>query len=155
VTDESPYPSLPTDEKIAAARECARALTAHLQEGSETQQLEILDEKGVPERLDIPVTALKVLAEMLCGTGEGNAVRIVPMPADLSVIQASRIFGISHSVLMDVLEKGEVPSYTVGSRRRVLYTDMVEYDRRREAARERAREEFLRQIQVSGSNTAG
>lgn len=149
MSDDSRYPSLPTDEESAAARECARVLSANLREGAETQQVEIVDDKGTPERMDVPISALKVFADILRGMGDGGVVEIVPRPADLSLPRAAGMFGVPYSILVEDIDKGEVPSYKVGSRRRVLYSDMVEYSERRNARIKKDREEFIRQAQAS------
>jgi len=139
------YPALPTRDEITAARECGQVLSSILQDGGGMRQLEILSDKGAVERFDIPLSALKAFAEILRETGEGGAVKIVPMPADLSAIQASRMFGISLPVLIKALENSEIPSYVIGTRRRVLYTDLVEHKRRRKIEGAEVREKLLRQ----------
>jgi len=154
VADETGYPPLPTDKEAAAARECARVLSANLLEGAETQQLEIVDGKGVSERLDMPASALTVFAEILRKTGEGNVVKIVPKPAELSMREAASRFNVWHDELREAFDNGELPFYQVGARRRILYKDMVEFSERRWAKIEKFREEELkRALQSSPDST--
>lgn len=136
---ETGYPPLPTEEEAASARECARVLFAHLQEGVETQQLEIIDQNGAPERVNVPASALRVFAEVLRRTGEGSLVQLDPQPPDLSVHEAASRFSVPYGNLMEAINKGGIPFYKVGSRYRVLYSDMVEFEKLIAAKREQNR----------------
>jgi hypothetical protein len=89
MTTLSPTHSLPTAEEVAIARESGRALSAFLQTRAETQQIEIFDDKGAAHPVRVPVSALRLLVDVLTEIGEGNAVSIIPIHADQDQQQAA------------------------------------------------------------------
>jgi excisionase family DNA binding protein len=124
-----PTHSLPTAEEVAIARESGRALSAFLQTRAETQQIEIFDDKGASHPVRVPVSALRLLVDVLTEIGEGNAVSIIPIHAELTTQQAAEILNVSRPFLIEQLEKGSIPYRKVGTHRRVLFKDLMEYKR--------------------------
>ena len=82
MTTRSPTYPLPTAEEVAIVRESSRAVSAYLQTRAETQQIEILDDKGASHPVSVPVSALRLLVDVLTEIGEGNAVSIIPIYAE-------------------------------------------------------------------------
>ncbi|MGE3296366.1 MAG: hypothetical protein AB7I68_03345 [Porticoccaceae bacterium] len=61
-------------------------MSAFLQTRAETQQIEIFDDKGASHPVRVPVSALRLLVDVLTEIGEGNAVSIVPIHAELTAV---------------------------------------------------------------------
>ena len=100
MTTLSPTHSLPTAEEVAIARESGRALSAFLQTRAETQQIEIFDDKGAAHPVRVPVSALRLLVDVLTEIGEGNAVSIIPIHAELTTQDAADVLNVSRPFLV-------------------------------------------------------
>jgi excisionase family DNA binding protein len=141
-------PPLPTAEEAALARESGRALSAYLQTRAETQQIEIVDDKGVAHPVRIPVSALRLLVEVLTEIGEGNAVSIIPIHAELTTQEAADVLNVSRPFLVQLLERGEIPFHKVGTHRRMRYQDVIAYKERINAERRKALDGLAEQAQA-------
>lgn len=142
-----PTRQLPTAEEIALARESGRVLSAHLQTRAETQQIEIFDNKGSSHAVRMPVSALHLLVDVLTEIGEGNAVSIIPIHAELTTQEAADVLNVSRPFLVQLLERGEIPFHRVGTHRRVRYQDVVDYKARVDAERSKALDVLTEQAQ--------
>ncbi len=142
---------LPTEEEIAIARESGRALSAYLQTRAETQQIEIFDGRGASSHpVRVPVSALRLLVDVLTEIGEGNAVSIIPIHAELTTQDAADLLNVSRPFLVQLLERGEIPFHKVGTHRRVRYQDVIAYKDRIDAERSKALDALAQQAQALG-----
>jgi excisionase family DNA binding protein len=138
---------LPTAEEVALARESGRALSAYLQTRAETQQIEIFDDKGTAHPVRVPMSALRLLVDVLTEIGEGNAVSIIPIHAELTTQEAADVLNVSRPFLVQLLERGEIPFHKVGAHRRVRYQDVIAYKERIDAERNKALDALAEQAQ--------
>lgn len=148
MTTLSPTHSLPTAEEVALARESGRALSAYLQTRAETQQIEIFDDKGAAHPVRVPVSALRLLVDVLTEIGDGNAVSIIPTHAELTSQDAADVLNVSRPFLVQLLERGDIPFHKVGTHRRVRYQDVISYKEQIDAKRSKALDELVEQSQV-------
>jgi len=148
MTTLSPTPSLPTAEEVAIARESGRALSAFLQTRADSQQIETVDDKGAAHPFRIPVSALRLLVDVLTQFGEGNAVSIIPIHAELSTQAAADLLNVSRPFLVQLLERGEIPFRKIGTHRRVRHQDVIAYKDRIDAERSKALDALAEQAQV-------
>lgn len=148
MTTLSPTHALPTAEEAAIARESGRTLSAYLQTRAETQQIAILDDKGASHPVRVPVSALRLLVDVLTEMGEGNAISIVPIHADLTTQNAANLLNVSRPFLVQLLERGEIPFHKIGTHRRVRYQDVVAYKERIDAERSKSLDALAEQGQV-------
>lgn len=140
--------SLPTAEEVAIARESGRALSAFLQTRAETQQIDIVDDKGTSHPVSVPVSALRLLVDVLTEIGEGNAVSIIPIHAELTTQDAANVLNVSRPFLVQLLERGEIPFHKIGRHRRVRYQDVLAYKERIDAERHKALDALAEQAQA-------
>lgn len=119
--------TLPTAEEIAIAQECSREISAYLETGSESQQIDISSKDGEKHALSIPTRALSLLVDILAQLGQGNAVKIIPIHAELTTQEAADILNVSRPYLVRMLDQGEMPHHKVGRHRRVRYQDLMDY----------------------------
>ncbi len=130
----------PSKAEAALAKETGEKLAAHLgQKGG--LRLEVKTGTG-SEELVLPSAALRLLVRVLTEMGQGNAVTLTPIHAELTTQQAADLLNVSRPHLVKLLDEGTLPGRKVGSHRRVLLTDLLAYKRDFEAKRHAALDEL-------------
>jgi excisionase family DNA binding protein len=142
--------ALPSAEDVALARESGRVLSTVLQTRAETQQIDFHDDKGTVRSVTLPTTALRLLLDVLTELGQGNAVTVIPIHAELTTQEAADLLNVSRPFLVQLLEKGEIPFHKIGTHRRVRYQDVIAYKHRIDAERRKALDELAAQAQELG-----
>ena len=147
MTTLSPARALPSATEVAFARESSRPLSAYLQTRAETQQIEIVDDQGAAHPVRVPVSALRLLVDLLTEIGEGNAVSIIPIHAELTTQDAADVLNVSRPFLVQLLERGEMPFHKIGTHRRVRYQDVIAYKERIDVERNKVLDALAEQAQ--------
>lgn len=142
-----PTRQLPTSEEVVLAQASGRAISAYLQTRAETQQIEILDDKGKSHAVRVPVSALRLLVDVLTEIGEGNAVSIIPIHAELTTQEAADVLNVSRPFLVQLLERGKIQFHKIGTHRRVRYQDVIAYKEQIDAERSKALDALTEQAQ--------
>lgn len=142
--------ALPSAEDIALARESSRVLSTVLQTRAETQQIDFHDDKGAVRSVTLPTSALRLLLDVLTEIGQGNAVTLIPIHAELTTQEAADLLNVSRPFLVQLLEKGEIPFHKIGTHRRVRYQDVIAYKNRIDAERRKALDALAAQGQELG-----
>jgi excisionase family DNA binding protein len=132
----------PTKADTAVAKVSSEKLAAFLK-SPKGVRLQITAGKKSDE-LILPTSALRALVRILTELGEGNAVTLTPIRAELTTQQAADLLNVSRPYLVKLLDEGAIPSRKVGSHRRVLLTDLLTYKR-----------EFLEKRQAALTELAG
>ncbi len=115
---------VPNTSDIEQARESSRLLAAIVGKG-ETARLVLHDDHEEP--VSIPVSALRMFAEILAQMAQGNAVSMVPYHAELTTQEAADFLNVSRPFLVKLLETGQIPFHKVGTHRRVAFSELVKY----------------------------
>ena len=100
--------------------------------------------------VSIPTSALRLLLDVLTEIGQGNAVSIIPIHAELTTQEAADVLNVSRPFLVQLLEKGDIPFHKIGTHRRVRYQDVIAYKERIDAERRKALDELAAQAQELG-----
>ncbi|MGO8752788.1 MAG: helix-turn-helix domain-containing protein [Thermoguttaceae bacterium] len=133
----------PTAEDAQLARESSRRLTQFLAaKPKKSLRVRIEPENEPEESISIPVTAFRLLNGILTEMAKGNAVTLIPVHAELTTQQAAHILNVSRPFLIEQLEKGAIPYRKVGTHRRVMFKDLMEYKRTMDRNRLNALEEL-------------
>ncbi|HVE08192.1 MAG TPA: helix-turn-helix domain-containing protein [Paraburkholderia sp.] len=142
--------AIPSAREIEIARESSRNLAVALTSRAETQQFDFKDDNGEMRSIQLPTTVVKLLVDVLSEIGQGNAVSIIPIHAELTTQEAADLLNVSRPYFVQLLEKGEIPFRRVNTHRRVRYQDVIEYKKRTDEARTRALDDLAAQAQELG-----
>jgi excisionase family DNA binding protein len=102
-------------------------------------------------QLAIPEPVHDLLLLILKNLQPGKAISIVPEHQQLTTQRAANILGVSRPFLVKLLENGDIPFHMVGSHRRIYLRDLLDYKRRRDAARHEAINNMARAEMEAGT----
>ena len=110
------------------------------------------DSPGEPMNLSmqLPRFAARLLLDALTALAEGNAVTVVPVPAELTTQQAADILNVSRPYLIKLLDERRLPYRRVGNRRKVLLEDVLRYKQRDDQHRQEILDELTREAEAIG-----
>ena len=88
--------------------------------------------------------------DILAQLADGNAVKVVPIHAELTTQEAADLLNVSRPHLVRLLEDGMLPFHKTGKHRRIRFADLMQFKGRRDQASEQAMEELTTQAQELG-----
>ncbi|MBV2094467.1 MAG: helix-turn-helix domain-containing protein [Candidatus Thiodiazotropha sp. (ex Codakia orbicularis)] len=141
LTDQTTPP--PSDEDRIIAAESSRQLAALIGKG-ENAQLRFIDGDEI---ITVPVSAMRMLVDILAHMTEGKAMALIPQDAELTTQQAADFLNVSRPFFVKLLEKGNLQFHKVGSHRRVYFRDLVTYKEQSMKERRKALDELAKQAQ--------
>lgn len=140
-------PVIPNDSEVELARNSSRVLSGlNLKK---TKSINILLETGNHHRnsVTLPLSAFKLLINILTQMAEGNAVTLIPVHAELTTQEAADLLNVSRPFLIRLLETKKIPFRKVGTRRRVLFQDLMDYKAKIDNARRKTLDELAKDAQ--------
>lgn len=139
--------ALPVEREVAAAVESQRALAAFLSTQFETQRIQIFDAKNQAHQVELPTSALRLLVDILSELAEGNAVKVVPIHAELTTQEAADMLNVSRPHLVKLLENGALAFRKTGKHRRIRFADLMVFKTEQDRASAQAMEALAKQAQ--------
>ena len=118
---------LPSEEDKMLALESGRVLAALQWTETSAQRVDFYDHDGTCHSVNVPTSALHLLLGVLNELGQGNGVSVAPTEVELTTQEAADLLSISRPLLIQLLEKGELPFRMAGSHRRIRYHDVIAY----------------------------
>jgi excisionase family DNA binding protein len=128
-------PTPPTEADARLARESSKRLRRVIKAN---RPLRLTAAGRRPETVEIPAAAADLLLRLLTQMAQGNAVTLIPIHAELTTQEAADLLGVSRPFVVKEIEARRLPARKVGSRRRVMFGDLMTYKRRSDADRQRA-----------------
>lgn len=138
---------IPNDEEARLAADSSRVLASCSGRG-DTATLRLIDDD---QDITVPVKAIHMLADILTQMAQGNAVSIVPIHAELTTQQAADMLNISRPFLIKkILDTGKLAYHKAGTRRKILYKDLLAYKQKDLDERKAIMAELAKQAQELG-----
>ena len=132
----------PSAADAQLARESSRQLAKILSAPQESVRVRVQADGGEEEIVALPLSAFRLLRDILTEMAAGNAVTLIPVHAELTTQQAADLLNVSRPYLIELLEKGAIPFRKVGTHRRILFHDLMVYKRKTDRERLKALEEL-------------
>jgi excisionase family DNA binding protein len=137
----------PTAADTELARDSSRQLSKLLGKQLSDFQLRVQTANEPEEVVVIPVSALRLLTDILTHMARGNAVTLIPVHAELTTQQAADLLNVSRPFLIGLIDDGEIPYRKVGTHRRIRFEDLMTYKQDIDQKRLQAIEELAREAQ--------
>jgi excisionase family DNA binding protein len=137
---------MPSKQDIGLAEKSGRTLAAAIEE-LKTPTFQIKDAGGKSHTVRLPLSAIKLLIDILVQMAEGNAVTLLPIHAELTTQEAADLLNVSRPHLVKLLDNKEIPFHKVGTHRRVLAEDVLQYKTNIDNERLKTLEELAKQAQ--------
>src|SRR6202040_3252144 len=112
-------------------------------------RLRIVDDPA-KRTVDLPVSAVRMLIQLLEEMARGNAVTLIPVRAELTTQEAADMLNVSRPSLIQLLDDGKIEFRRVGTHRRVRFEGLMAYKRRADADRRAALAELVAYDQELG-----
>ncbi len=141
ISDNTTPPPSEEDRQIAA--ESSRLLAALVGRG-ENAQIRIVDGE---QDITVPISAMRMLVDILAHMAEGEAVVLIPQHAELTTQQAADFLNVSRPFFVKLLEEDKLPFHKVGSHRRVYFRDLLAYKEQSSQERRKLMAELAAQSQ--------
>ncbi len=142
-------PNPPNATEASTAREAGKRLAAHV-EAARDLEIRVVVDGRTKDAVALTPAVARLLVEILNATGEGNAVSVIPVHAELTTQQAADLLNVSRPFLIQLLLDRKLPYRTVGTHRRIRYRDLVDFKNRIDAERNLALDELAAETEALG-----
>ncbi len=102
------------------------------------------------EIIPLPMTIFRVLREVVFHMMRGRAIFLIPEKQVLTTLEAAKLLDVSRPFLVKLLDEGKIPSFKVGSHRRIHLEDLMRYKKLRDAEQKAAIDEIAQLSQDLG-----
>ncbi len=144
--DKNARPVVPSPEDIKLAKESSKKMEAlNIQSAKHTAKLIVTDNHCIEFQLS--KTMFEALREVINEMAAGRAIMLIPVNSELTTQEAANLLNVSRPYFVKLLDEGKIPFRTVGRYRRVLYEDLIKYQKVAEAKRQAAMDELVAQAQ--------
>ena len=141
-------PDLPSETDAHLAKETSRLLARRTRSAAPLNLRVVGARNG--DTLRIPASAARMLVRILEEMAMGNAVKLIPVRAELTTQEAADMLDISRPSLIQLLDEGKIEYRRVGTHRRVRFDLLMKHQREADAARSAALAELAAYDQKLG-----
>lgn len=117
-----------TSAEAEMAKTAERMIMAAL-DHSRAATITISTDDGSEPHIAVPPGALRLLAQVLGLMARKQPLTLMPDTQELSTVEAANFLNVSRPFLIKEIEKGKLPHRMVGTHRRVLFCDVIEYSK--------------------------
>ena len=142
--DQAREPFVATEEEALIAKEAAAKLRP-VAEANTDVRVRVVAKRDIV--VPLPARIVKLVVDLLSVMAEGKAVSFVPHQAELTTQQAADFLNVSRPHLVGLLEKNQIPYRKVGSHRRILVSDLIEYKKNSDENRRAAIRKMVAEAQ--------
>lgn len=141
-------PLIPSEDDVKLAKETRKILAPRL---SSTLPFDLRAINPLKEpSIKIPAQAAHLLVQILDEMSRGNAVKLIPVHAELTTQEAADLLNVSRPTLIRLLDGGKIEFHKVGTHRRVSFKSVLAYKRQIDAERKAALAELVAYDQELG-----
>jgi excisionase family DNA binding protein len=141
-------PFIPSEEDVKLAKETKKILAPRL---SSTSPFDLRAINPLKEpSIKIPAQAAHLLVQILDEMSRGNAVKLIPVHAELTTQEAADLLNVSRPTLIRLLDEGKIEFHKVGTHRRVPFKSALAYKRQIDTERKAALAELAAYDQELG-----
>ncbi|MBI5447574.1 MAG: excisionase family DNA-binding protein [Gammaproteobacteria bacterium] len=117
---------IPSENEVDLARQSSKILASYVS-SSDPSVIQLVKQGKSSGQVRIPASALRLLVDILSQMAAGNAVTLIPIHAELTSQEAADLLNVSRPYFVSLLERGEIPFRKVGTRRKILAVDVLNY----------------------------
>jgi excisionase family DNA binding protein len=115
---------------------------------SRSNKAKLVDPEG--KETEIPPTLYNHLLRVVQSMKEKRAIVVMPVDEAFTTQAAAHFLGMSRQTFVNLLESKKIPFFTVGAHRRVLYKDLLEYQKHRDSERRKGLDRLFTQVEEAG-----
>jgi excisionase family DNA binding protein len=130
----------PSDQDAQSVAETIRRLGMLVH--ADSDRFEVSPAGSPGESVEVPLSTIRILLDIVTGLARGSAVTFVPMHAELPVQRAADFLNVSRSYLGRLLDEGKIPYRDDEAGRRIVFRDLLDYKKRSDADRRQALEQL-------------
>lgn len=127
----SPLASIDTvlDEHDAALAQAAQRCLMAALDHSRARTVKLVAEGENMPAVELPPKALRFVADLLELLGQRQPIVLLPQKLELSTQDAAAFLNVSRPFVVKQIEEGKLPCRKVGRHRRILFEDLLAYQR--------------------------
>jgi excisionase family DNA binding protein len=145
-TTQEKLVTTPNEQESEMARDSSRKLSPFTR-----QNLRVTIPGNSELEIELPAIAVDALVRILTEMAAGNAVTLIPVHAELTTQEAASLLNVSRPYLVRLLEEGKLKFRKIGTHRRVLCSDLMEFKQRIDADRDQALADLAADAQENGT----
>lgn len=115
---------------------------------AEPDHVALVDDKG--RKVELPAALAGFLLRMARLLEERRTLVLIPEDEEYTTQAAANFLGVSRQHLVGLLESGHIPFHKVGTHRRVVFRDLLAFQKNRDKARRSALDQLARAVDDAG-----
>ena len=115
-------------------------------------RISLVSDEGSTPSVSVPPQVLKFLGQVLGLMSQRRPIMLMPQKQELSTVEVANFLNVSRPFVIKEIDAGRLKHRKVGSHRRVLYEDLMEYAATMRAMQEAALDRMAANARELGLN---